>query len=41
MEVEDNPDFAEKTVLDSNPVKLSQVRFWSWILRKRGNWFVR
>lgn len=27
MAFEDNPDFAEKTVWDSNPVKLSQVRF--------------
>ena len=27
MAFEDNPDFAEKTGLDSNPVKLSQVKF--------------
>lgn len=27
MAFEDFPDFAKKSVLDSNPVKLSQVRF--------------
>ncbi|MDY6068341.1 MAG: hypothetical protein SPI34_01270 [Opitutales bacterium] len=39
MAVEDNPDFAEKTVLNSNPVKLSQVEIGGWVLRKWGNWF--